>query len=113
MECSCKSKRVVEIKVEADLGADPLWCNKCGINLDLDHFMISNELKEKLINWMNQYGEWIDWSTDTLIPTAKEMEDRHNTEGENLTKLLAKELAPEVKVEFSPATIVMVYRQNT
>ena len=75
MECGCGVNKVLEFKVEADIGADPIWCNKCGYNLDIEDFKISKNLEEKLMNWISQYGKWIDWTTDTLVPNAAEMED--------------------------------------
>ncbi|SFB22953.1 hypothetical protein SAMN04488072_110123 [Lentibacillus halodurans] len=37
-------------KMEADYGVDPLWCSKCGYNLDIDDFPLSDELKSELMN---------------------------------------------------------------
>ncbi|WP_245183632.1 MULTISPECIES: hypothetical protein [Lentibacillus] len=43
--------------MEADYSADPLWCSKCGCNLDIDDFPLSDELKSELMNWVIEYGE--------------------------------------------------------
>ncbi|TXC90432.1 hypothetical protein FS935_10840 [Metabacillus litoralis] len=112
MECGCGVNKVLEFKVEADIGADPIWCNKCGYNLDIEDFKISKNPEEKLMNWISQYGKWIDWTTDTLVPNAAEMEAIHNANGEKLTHELATELSLEGKVLFSPSKIVMAYSNN-
>ncbi|MBM7603713.1 transcription elongation factor Elf1 [Metabacillus crassostreae] len=112
MECGCGVNKVHEFKVEADIGADPIWCNQCGYNLDIEDFKISKNLEEKLMDWISQYGKWIDWSTDTLMPNATEMEAIHNANGEKLTQELATELSIEGEVVFSPSKTVMVYKIN-
>jgi hypothetical protein len=35
---------VFDLKLEADFSPDPLWCKKCGCNLDIDEFPLSNEI---------------------------------------------------------------------
>jgi hypothetical protein len=42
-------------KIEADFSADPIWCNVCGENLDIDDFQISEELKDELFDWIKGY----------------------------------------------------------
>lgn len=112
MECGCGINKVNEFKVEADIMADPIWCNNCGYNLDIKNFKISKNLEEKLIHWIGQYGKWIDWSTDSLVPNAAEMEAIHNANGTELTQELAIELSLEGKVVFSPSTMVLAYKNN-
>ncbi len=34
MHCFCEQKETYELKVEGDVGADPIWCNQCGCNFD-------------------------------------------------------------------------------
>ncbi|WP_227551577.1 hypothetical protein [Metabacillus sediminilitoris] len=59
MECFCEQAR--ELKVDGDIGADPIWCNHCGCNFDLEDIPISNELKKgNCKNWVTIYGEWMD-----------------------------------------------------
>ncbi|MEW5548939.1 hypothetical protein ABGT22_02995 [Peribacillus frigoritolerans] len=62
MECFCEQKETYELKVEGDVGADPIWCNQCSCNLDIGP--ISDTLTNELIEWVNRYGEWIDWDED-------------------------------------------------
>jgi len=44
--------------------ADPFWCNDCGENLEIDEFPISDKLQEELLEWVSEYGKWIDLETD-------------------------------------------------
>ncbi|MFK4998440.1 hypothetical protein ACI2OX_17280 [Bacillus sp. N9] len=74
------------MKIEGDVGADPIWCNKCGCNLDIDYVPISDELAEELSHWATKYGEWIDWDKDRLLPNGIELEDQFNQMGIILTK---------------------------
>jgi hypothetical protein len=56
------------LKIEADFSADPIWCNVCGDNLDIDDFTLS----EELFNWIRDYKK---------IPM-----DLHNKLGKELTE---------------------------
>jgi hypothetical protein len=40
MECHCEQKETSELKVEGDVGADPIWCNQCGCNLEIEDIPI-------------------------------------------------------------------------
>lgn len=80
MECFCKHKETDDLKVEGDVGADPIWCNKCGCNFDIEEVSISDGLKEEVMRWAMMYGEWIDWHKDTLRPNGIELENKHKTE---------------------------------
>ena len=82
-----------ELKVDGDIGADPIWCNHCGCNFDLEDIPISNELKRELKNWVTIYGEWMDWEIDLFIPNGIEMEEEHNKLGANLTEKVKRELS--------------------
>ncbi|GAA0453905.1 hypothetical protein [Alkalibacillus silvisoli] len=105
LNCLCESERTNELKVEADISADPLWCNKCSANLDLEVIPLSNELKEELTHWVLKYGEWIDWDNDErIVLNGVKMENDHNKQGERLTVRVKGELEPEYAVRFSPAT---------
>jgi hypothetical protein len=69
MECNCEQPTEF-LKVEVDIMADPIWCMKCGCNLDIDRVPLSKELKKQLFEWVNTYGKWIDWGTDHLLRTV-------------------------------------------
>ena len=109
MRCLCKQKETYEIKVEGDVSADPIWCNKCYCNLDLEDIPISAELKLELMEWIRKYGEWIDWGKDRIVPNGIEMEEEHNKQGLNLTEKVKIELVGKYKVSFSPSTFARRY----
>ncbi len=56
--------------VEADIGADAIWCKRCYCNLDIEYVPISIELKTELTAWTSKYGEWIDWDNEGYSPMA-------------------------------------------
>ncbi|MES1041076.1 hypothetical protein FOA20_16620 [Peribacillus simplex] len=109
MECLCEQKETNELKVEGDVGADPIWCNQCGCNLDIEDFPISNKLIRELNEWAKMYGEWIDWDEDKWLPNGNELEEEHNKQGLNLTEKIKKELEGKYKIKFSPSTMEGVY----
>jgi len=109
MQCFCEQTETYELKVEGDVGADPLWCKKCGCNFDLEDIPISNELKSELVEWVTKYGEWINWDIDKLIPTGIEMEEEHNKQGAKLTEKVKKELVGKYRIKFSPSTMARSY----
>ncbi|MDM5215184.1 hypothetical protein QUF94_28175 [Peribacillus sp. NJ4] len=74
------------MKVEADFSADPIWCNVCGFNLDIDDFPLSEELKEELFNWVQNYKE---------IPI-----DEHNKIGIDLTAKVKGEIGRDYPIIF-------------
>ncbi|QOR64995.1 hypothetical protein IM538_14225 [Cytobacillus suaedae] len=109
MRCFCANKESYALKIEGDVGADPIWCNDCGCNLDLEEFPIPSDLKEQLTSWAMMYGEWIDWSKDKLRSNGIELEDKHNKLGQQLTVKVKKELGSRYKVEFSPSSSARMY----
>lgn len=112
MNCFCKSGETNELKLEGDVGADPIWCNKCGCNLDIEDVPISHELKDGLSYWVLGYGRWIDWNKDRLFPNGKEMEDSFNQMGVALTEKVKQELGDKYKVKYSPSTSARFYAKN-
>ncbi|GAA1382984.1 hypothetical protein [Peribacillus frigoritolerans] len=97
MECFCEQKETYELKVEGDIGADPIWCNKCGCNLDIG--LISNTLTNELI----------EWDEDKLLPNGIELEEEHNKQGLTLTDKIKKELEGKYRIKFSPSTMARMY----
>ena len=112
MNCFCESKETYDLKIEGDVGADPIWCNRCGCNLDIDDVPISDELADKLSSWVMKYGEWIDWNKDKLLPNGIELEDEFNQMGVILTEKMKQELGDKYKVKYSPSTSARSYAQN-
>lgn len=112
MHCFCKQKETYELKIEGDVGADPIWCNQCSCNFDLEDILISKELKSELMEWVTKYGEWIDWDIDKLIPNGIEMEEEHNQQCAKLTKKVKEELKEKYRIKFSPSTMARSYANN-
>lgn len=48
LENLCKCEFTNSFKIEADFGADPIWCNQCGWNLDIEEFPLTDNLKVEL-----------------------------------------------------------------
>jgi hypothetical protein len=74
------------LKIEADFSADPIWCNLCSYNLDIDDFPLSEALKEELFNWVRNYKE---------IPM-----DEHNKIGIALTEKVKGEMGRDYPIAF-------------
>lgn len=112
MNCFCESGKTKELKIEGDVGADPIWCNRCGCNLDIEDVPISDELAEELSSWAMKYGKWIDWDKDTLLLNGVELEDEFNESGFGLTERMKQELGGTYKVTYSPSTSGRFYAEN-
>ncbi|MGE8035439.1 hypothetical protein B1B04_17115 [Lysinibacillus sp. KCTC 33748] len=100
----CKCDETYDLRVEADIGADAIWCNKCLCNFEISYVPISIELQSELTKWILKYGEWIDWANDEIVPIGIELEEIHNQQGLKLTEKVRKELEGKYKVSFSPST---------
>ncbi|WP_246938828.1 hypothetical protein [Bacillus pinisoli] len=112
MKCDCEQQETCKLKVEGDVGADPIWCNQCGCNFELDDIPLSNELKRELSNWATQYGDWMDWELDQVIENGMEMEEVHNRKGAFLTEKVQSELWGKYKVKFSPSSMGRSYTKK-
>ncbi|MDV2686494.1 hypothetical protein RYX56_19165 [Alkalihalophilus lindianensis] len=112
MDCFCEQDDTCHLKVEGDVGADPIWCDRCGHNFELEEFPITNELKIELMEWATKYGEWIDWDLDKLIPNGVEMEEKHNKQGDYLTEKVKRELKGKYKIRFSTSTMGRSYQNK-
>ncbi|WP_427107561.1 hypothetical protein [Lysinibacillus xylanilyticus] len=100
----CKCDETYDLRVEADIGADAIWCNKCLCNFEISYVPISIELQSELTKWILKYGEWIDWANDGIVPNGIELEEIHNQQGLKLTEKVRKELEGKYKVSFSTST---------
>ncbi|MFJ7406017.1 MULTISPECIES: hypothetical protein [unclassified Lysinibacillus] len=100
----CKCDETYDLRVEADIGADAIWCNKCLGNFEISYVSISIELQSELTKWILKYVEWIDWANDGIVPNGIELEEIHNQQGLKLTEKVRKELEGKYKVSFSPST---------
>lgn len=76
------------LKIEADYGGDPIWCNKCGFNLDMEDLPLSQEIKNEFYEWMEKYGSI--------------SSEEHNKIGRALLEKTKKELGPKYEIIFKP-----------
>ncbi|NMH68234.1 hypothetical protein HF072_05515 [Bacillus sp. RO3] len=101
----CKPNESFAMNVEGDVGADPFWCAECGCNFDIEEMPISQELKLEWGQWASEYGKWIDWSLDQLIPNGIAMEEEHNKQGQQVTDRTKGELGGKYRITFSASTM--------
>jgi hypothetical protein len=110
--CSCEQKEILDINIEDDVAADPLWCIHCGCNLDIEAMPISNKVKRELIKWASEYGSWIDWDLDEILPRGIDMETEHNRQGEILFERLKQELGGRYNFKYTSSTMGRRYASN-
>ncbi|MFF2596799.1 hypothetical protein ACFVSZ_25900 [Priestia megaterium] len=84
-------------KLEADFSADPIWCNNCGENLDLEE-------------WTDDYGNWIDFDTDSLRENGMETETEYNRKGQQLFEEVKKQLGTDYPIVFVPSKSGELYK---
>jgi len=113
LNCCCDCGKTNELKIEGDVGADPIWCNRCGCNLDIEDVPISAGLAEELSSWAMKYGEWIDWSKDELLLNGIELEDEFNRIGIVLTEKVREELSDKYNIQYSLSTSARFYARNS
>lgn len=105
MHCFCeKDEEIKYLKVEGDVGADAIWCDDCGNNLDIEEVPLSQPLKIKLMKWAEQYGTWMNRERNQSHKDETQLEDAHNHLGQLLTNEVQKELGMSYKVSFSFST---------
>lgn len=78
------------MKIEGDVGVDPIWCNQCGCNLDIGGLQISNDLKKALM----------DWEQGKLLINGIELEETHNKQGMKLTEQVKNQLGRGYEITF-------------
>ncbi|WP_077303086.1 hypothetical protein [Virgibacillus pantothenticus] len=109
MDCCCKRGETRELIIEADIGADPAWCKHCRCNLDIEDLPISQGLMDELEAWSAQYGKWIDWEKEQLLPHAAQQEFAYNEGGYTLLHKLQAELRSTYSIQFIPGSTVDEY----
>ncbi|MCR1836038.1 hypothetical protein NSA56_17005 [Oceanobacillus caeni] len=112
LNCCCDSGKTNDLKIEGDVGADPIWCNRCGCNLNIEDIPISARLVEELSYWKAKYGEWIDWDLDKLVPNGVELEERFNQRGLALAEKVKQELDSKYKIRYVASTSARTYDQS-
>lgn len=99
----CRCQKIKQLRVEADIGADALWCDRCRYNLDIEQFSLTDALKKELAAWIDDYGTWIDWKNNGIVPNGVLLEQQHNDRGVRLTEKVIIALAGQYQVVFSPS----------
>lgn len=99
----CKCKFTNSFKLQADFLADPIWCNICGWNLDIEEFPLSDNLKKELLEWVSEYGKWIDLEKDSLKESGIKLQENHNEKGLQLFQKVKKELGEKYPIIFVPS----------
>ncbi|MEK4424905.1 hypothetical protein [Solibacillus sp. FSL K6-1523] len=105
----CGCQKIKQVRVEADISADSLWCDRCLSNLNVEDFTLTDELKNELQAWIYDYGKWIDWENDGIMSNGVLLEQQHNERGALLTAKVKLELDRQYQVVFSPSTFAMKY----
>lgn len=100
MICLCEEQEIFDLKLEGDFGADPIWCNSCGCNIDLEEMLLSDELKNELLNWVIDFGKWIDIVHEKWLPNGSNLENAHNTRGLCLVEKIQDELGKAYTITF-------------
>ena len=93
LECFCKEESY-DLMLEADYGADPIWCKKCGCNLNIDDIPLSRELKKELVNWVQNYCKSVIDESEYIYETSHQ----HNINGLKLLDKVQKELGDKYKI---------------
>jgi hypothetical protein len=98
MNCFCKEESF-DFKLEADFASDPLYCIKCGCNLDTDEFPLSNKIRAEIGAWLHNY-EKIQYE-DSMSPSEYiRLHDQHNAIGIRLAEDIQCELGDKYTVEY-------------
>lgn len=113
LNCCCRSGVTSELKIEGDIGADPVWCSICGCNLNIEDVPISKKLANELSSWVITFGKWIDRDKGTLLSNGIELEEEFNRLGIALTKKVKQELVDQYIIHYSPSTKVKFSTQNS
>ncbi|WP_141430638.1 hypothetical protein [Bacillus sp. 03113] len=112
MNFNCACNETNELIIEGDVGADPIWCSKCGCNLEIEALSVSKMLEMELSSWAMTYGEWIDWDKDVLLPNGIVLEKEFNARGLILTEKVKQEIGDQYKIKFSPSSSTRLYAKK-
>ena len=95
LKCFCKEESY-DLILEADYGADAIWCKKCRCNLDIDDIPLSQELKEEIQTWVMSYSESVLDESEYIYEVAQQ----HNRNGLKLLEKVQKELGFKYKISY-------------
>lgn len=96
MKCNCKEQSY-DLMLEADYGSDAIWCNKCGWNLDIYYIPLSQELKQELENWVENYSNSVVEESEYVY----EVSQQHNRNGLKLLEKVQNELGVKYTVSYN------------
>ncbi len=82
--------------LEADYGADAIWCRECKCNLDIEDIPLSQKLKEDLQDWVMNYSKSVLDESEFLYEVAQQ----HNINGLKLLERVQKELCVKYKISY-------------
>jgi hypothetical protein len=101
MECSCE-EQTLELTIESDFMADPVWCSNCKYNLDLYDIPVSEELKEELDEWAVDFQKVLSFNEDGIENVDEEFNIEYTRRGIALTEKVKKELGDRFSITFKP-----------
>jgi hypothetical protein len=96
--CECKEQSY-DLILEADYGADAIWCKNCGWNLDIYYIHLSQELKKELEDWVGTYSNSVLDESEYIY----EVSQKHNRNGLKLLEKVKKELGIKYTVSYKPS----------
>lgn len=95
MQCFCKEESY-DLVVEADFGADPIWCGKCGCNLNLEEIPLTEKLKDELMSWVQAYSKSVIDESEYIY----EVTHQHNKDGIKLAEKVKSELGDKYTISY-------------
>lgn len=95
MQCFCKEQSY-DLVIEADFGADPIWCGKCGCNLNLEEIPLTGKLKDELISWVQAYSKSVIDESEYIYKVTHQ----HNKNGIKLAEKVQSELGAKYTISF-------------
>lgn len=100
MKNVCFCDETWDLFVEAEVSADPVWCNRCKANLDLELIPITEELKEELTEWNTAFGDHL--ASNQYDGITASFAEWLNEQGEILTQKLSRALSKRYVVRYCP-----------
>ncbi|WLR42064.1 hypothetical protein LC087_15010 [Bacillus carboniphilus] len=92
LECGCIYGKTTSLRIEVDV-ADPIWCDKCSYNLEMEELPLSNQLTSEINDWVALYEQSVDWESDSQMWFDDKLAEKINQKGIEITKRVKKELA--------------------
>ena len=63
----------------------------------------------ELLEWVSEYGKWIDLETDLLKENGVKLEEWHNEKGVRLFQEVVKQLGGKYPIVFVPSNSAQLY----